>query len=79
MLRPEVVQAVAEGKFHLYTMRTVEEGLELLTGLEAGERKEDGQWPEESVHGKVQARLRDFAESYKEFNVEEGAGDESEE
>jgi predicted ATP-dependent protease len=60
MLRPEVVEAVAEGKFHIYPVATVDEGIEILTGVPAGERDEEGQFPEETVHARVLARLREF-------------------
>jgi lon-related putative ATP-dependent protease len=72
MLKSEVVEAVSEGRFHLWTMETVAEGLELLMGEPAGEKDADGEYPADSVHGIVQARLAEFAESYKEFNLEDG-------
>src|SRR5690606_22267405 len=46
VLRPEVAQAVAEGRFHVWGVETIEEGLEILTGVPAGERGEDGLYPE---------------------------------
>jgi lon-related putative ATP-dependent protease len=72
MLRAEVVEAVRAGQFHIYTMRTLDEGLELLTGLPAGEPDESGQYPDGTVHGAVQQRLTVFAEALKQF----GAGEE---
>ncbi len=68
MLREEVVQAVAEGKFHIYPVRTVDEGIELLTGVPAGERGPDGAYPEETVNGKVDRRLSELAAQGKEAN-----------
>ncbi|MCX8067271.1 MAG: AAA family ATPase [Anaerolineae bacterium] len=62
MLDPEVVQAVAEGKFHIYPVRTVDEGVEVLMGIPAGERDERGQFPEGTLHARVLARLRELAE-----------------
>ncbi|MFQ5894363.1 MAG: Lon protease family protein [Nitrospinota bacterium] len=62
MLKEEVVEAVAEGRFHIYSVRTVDEGVEILTGVPAGERGPDGEFPPESVHGRVEARLREFFE-----------------
>lgn len=50
MLKEEVVQAVAEGKFHIYPIRTVDEGMEILTGVRAGERLEDGSYEAETVN-----------------------------
>jgi lon-related putative ATP-dependent protease len=61
MLDPEVVQAVAEGKFHIYPVTTVDEGIELLTGIPAGVRDEQGQFPEGTLHARVLARLKELA------------------
>ena len=63
MLREEVVEAVRQKKFHVYPTRTVEEGIELLTGQTAGERARDGSYPEETVYGMVEKRLREMLES----------------
>lgn len=60
MLRSEVVEAVAEGRFHIYPVATVDEGIEILTGIPAGERDEERQFPEGTVHARVLARLREF-------------------
>lgn len=62
MLRQDVVKAVREGKFHVYAVETVDEGLALLTGVPAGTRLADGSFTADSVHAKVDARLRAFAE-----------------
>jgi len=61
MLDPEVVQAVAEGRFHIYPVTTVDEGIELLTGIPAGVRDEQGQFPEGTLHARVLARLKELA------------------
>jgi len=50
MLKEEVVQAVAEGTFHIYPIRTVDEGMEILTGIRAGERLGDGSYEAETVN-----------------------------
>lgn len=60
MLDYEVEEAVRQGKFHIYTVNTVDEGLELLTGLPAGQRDAGGHYPPESIHGRVLARLAKF-------------------
>ncbi|GMR09609.1 MAG: ATP-binding protein [Anaerolineae bacterium] len=62
MLRDDVVQAVAEGKFHVYPIETIDQGIELLTDMPAGEPDEEGSCPENTVNGKVRARLAGFAE-----------------
>ncbi len=76
MLRQEVVDAVAEGRFHVYAVETVEEGIEVLTGVPAGRRSEEGKYPEDSVFGKADERLRRMADVLKEFGREPGEDDE---
>jgi lon-related putative ATP-dependent protease len=71
MLDKDVRQAVDEGRFHLYPVSTIDEGLEILTGVPAGEPEEDGSYPEDSVHGRVMARLADIAENLKAKDKEE--------
>jgi len=78
MLRPEVVEAVRSGQFHIYPVGTIEQGIELLTGVPAGERGEDGAYPEGTVFGAVEQRLEDYAERWKAMAKELGAeGDEA--
>jgi lon-related putative ATP-dependent protease len=78
MLRAEVRQAVAEGKFHIYPVTTIDEGIELLSGVPAGEMQEDGSYPEDSVHGRVMARLEEIAENLKEYKADKnGSADEA--
>ncbi|MFP3852722.1 MAG: Lon protease family protein [Anaerolineales bacterium] len=67
MLRQDVVEAVEAGDFHIYPVETVDEGIELLTGLEAGQRDEEGEYPEESVNGRVQRALNELAERRAKF------------
>ncbi|NUM44108.1 MAG: AAA family ATPase [Anaerolineales bacterium] len=66
MLRAEVVQAVADGKFHLWAIKTVDEGLEIFTGMEAGVRGADGTYPEGSFNQAVVEKLEAFGEAVKE-------------
>ncbi len=61
MLRADVVQACADGKFSVYPVRTVDEALGLMTGRPAGRRDENGRFPEGSVNAGVDARLVGFA------------------
>ncbi len=74
MLREDVVEAVREGKFHVYVFSTVDEGLELLTGLPAGTRQPDGTFPPGTVHALVAERLKALARQ-----VRAAAGKEEEE
>lgn len=78
MLREDIVAAAKAKKFHVWAIKTVDEGLELLTGVPAGEVGEEGNFPEESLHGKVQARLAEWANrgSDDEDEDEEEASDE---
>ncbi len=69
MLRTEVIDAVREGKFHIYAIETVDQGIELLTGLPAGERAEDGTYPEGTLHHAVRGRLILLAQKAKETGV----------
>lgn len=61
MLRQDVVEAVAQGRFAIYPVTTIDEGIELLTGMAAGEADAQGNYPPESVNGKVAARLAALA------------------
>jgi len=61
-LRRDVVEAVAAGKFSVYGVSRVEEAIELLTGLSAGERGVDGRYPEDSLHGRAARKLDELAE-----------------
>jgi predicted ATP-dependent protease len=72
MLRKEVVQAVKEGRFHTYPVKTIDQGIEILTGVEAGERTEDGHFKEGSVNDLVDKKLRELGVKIKEF---EGGGE----
>jgi lon-related putative ATP-dependent protease len=67
MLREDVVEAVAGGRFHIWAVSTVDEGIELLTGVPAGQKDENGEFPEGTVHHTVQSRLLALAEELKSF------------
>jgi lon-related putative ATP-dependent protease len=68
MLRQDVVEAVKGGQFHIYAIEYIDEGLEILTGMPAGEKDEDGNYPKESVNGKVRKRLVELAERWQKFS-----------
>jgi lon-related putative ATP-dependent protease len=75
MLRPDVVEAVAAGRFYVYPVETIDQGIELLTGVPAGEPDETGEFPAGSVNQRVEARLRALAEKRLAFGVpERGSG-----
>jgi len=79
MLKKEVLEAVKEGKFHIWAVKTVDEGIEILTGVKAGARKEDGTFEEDSVNDRVDRRLQELAERMKEFGKEKREEESSEE
>ena len=58
MLKPKVIEAVKKGKFHIYPISTIDKGMEILTSTEAGERGKDGSFPENTVNGRVQNKLK---------------------
>jgi lon-related putative ATP-dependent protease len=67
MLKEEIVEAVKEGKFHIFSVKTIDEGIEVLTGVRAGERQKDGTFEEGTVNYRVDKRLRQMAEKLKEY------------
>ncbi|MBL7191153.1 AAA family ATPase [bacterium] len=69
MLMQEVVKAVKEGKFHIYSVKRIEEGLEILTGFPAGGMDDKGNYPSDSVFGRAQKKLAEYAEIYRRFSV----------
>lgn len=67
MLKKEVVQAISEESFFVYPVANVDGAIEILTGVPAGERDHDGNYPEESVNGRVEAGLVRFARDIQKF------------
>jgi predicted ATP-dependent protease len=68
MLRGEVVEAVQEGKFHIYAVSTIDQGIALLTGKDAGEKQEDGSYPEGTVNCAVQRKIIVLAGKFRWFS-----------
>ena len=60
MLAPEVVEAVKNGQFHIYAVDTIDEGMEILTGLSAGKADKNGVYPLNTINGKIAKRLEEF-------------------
>ncbi len=67
MLRDDVVEAVAAGKFHVLPVATVEEGIEVLTGIKAGQRDSNGKFEPGTCFALVDQRLREMAQTLKEY------------
>jgi hypothetical protein len=63
MLREDVVEAIRDGRFHIYAVSSVDEGIGILTGQEAGERQSDGTYPDGSINYLVDQRLKQLSQS----------------
>jgi predicted ATP-dependent protease len=73
MLSTEVIDAVRAGRFHVWPAGDVDGGIALLTGVEAGVRGDDGQFPEGSIHARVEERLERWAAGEDEQPPEDAA------
>lgn len=62
MLRQDVIDAVRDRRFFIYAVKTIDEGLEILTGIRAGEKRPDGTFPEGTVNERARLKLLDYAE-----------------
>ena len=67
MLREDILDAVAAGKFHIWPVSKIEQGIEILTGCSAGQKKSDGKFEEGTVFALMDERMRDMARTLKEF------------
>ena len=70
VLADEVVEAVKEGKFHIYPVTTIDEGVEILTGVEAGQKGADGTYPLGTINNLVYEKLKSFAMTAASFGKE---------
>ncbi len=77
MLRADVRQAIAEQRFRIYPVSDINQAIELLTGLEAGEPDGNGEFPENSFNRRVAERLAQFAEASKKQDDKGGADNNS--
>jgi ATP-dependent Lon protease len=66
VLREDVVKAVQDGQFHIYSVKTIDEGIEILTGVPTGDKRTDGSFPEDTVDFFVDRRLKELARGAKE-------------
>ena len=64
MLRADILQAVDEGKFTIYAIDTVDDGIEVLTGMKAGKLNDQGKYPKNTINAKVQESLARFYQDY---------------
>ena len=70
MLKEEVVETVKAGKFSIYSVKTIDEGIEVLTGTKAGQRLTDGTFEEGTVNYLVDKQLREMADKLKQYPFE---------
>jgi len=78
MLRNDVVEAVKKGKFHIYPVKSIDEGVEILTEVKAGERKKDETFEDGTVNYLVDEELQRLAKSWKTFAAPPEKGKEKE-
>lgn len=71
LLHQDVIKAVKAGQFHIYSVDTIDEGMELLTGMEMGQKNDSGQYPEDTINARIISRLNDLAEKRKTFITSE--------
>ena len=71
MLKEDVVEAVNQGKFHIYPVSTIDEGIEILTGVKAGKRLKNGSFQADSINDRVQKRLITLAKKLRDFGKDE--------
>ena len=69
MLHARVVDAVEAGEFRIYAVETIDQGIEILTGIPAGARGSDGAFPKDSLNYKVEARLSELAERRRAYGL----------
>jgi lon-related putative ATP-dependent protease len=72
MLKPEIIEEVRKGKFAIYPIERIEEGIELLTGIPAGKKDSKGNYPKNTIFGKANQKLSHFADLIKEYGPEKG-------
>jgi predicted ATP-dependent protease len=70
MLKQPVLDAVNDGKFHIWTVNTIDEGIDILTGVKAGTRLENGAFEPDSVNARVDTRLAGLAERLVQYGKE---------
>ena len=75
ILRPDIVDAVKQRKFHIYPVERIDQGIELLTGMPAGARGKDGAYPAGTVFRKVSDRLQAMAAARQKFGQQRASGE----
>ena len=73
MLRQRIIDAVADGQFHIYATNSIDECMEILTGVEAGSRNDKGNFPKDSLNERIKTQLIEFANIRMEYSSKEGS------
>jgi len=60
-LSPEIVSAVEKGRFHVWAIKTIDEGIQILTGIQAGKRRQSGKWEPDTINYCVDMKLQELA------------------
>jgi len=68
MLKDEVIKAVKDKKFHIYAVKNVNEGIEILTGVKAGKNLPSGKFPKGTINYKVSKRIEEFTDKLKKLS-----------
>lgn len=69
MLKDEVVQAINDGKFHIWPVTCIDDGIEILTGVAAGQKDQSGNYPADTVHGRASRKINEFANVLKQYGA----------
>jgi hypothetical protein len=75
MLRQDVVEAVDNGEFHVYPVDTIDQGIEILTGMPAGQRDAQGNYPQDTVNYVVESHLSELAQRRQAFGESSKGGE----
>jgi len=71
MLRDEIVEAVKNGKFHIWAVKSIDEGIEILTGIKAGERAKNGAYPKNTINSLVDEKLKSLVDQLMAYGKDE--------
>lgn len=69
MLKDDLLAAVRDGNFRVYAVETIDQGIEILTGIKAGKRRQDGTFEDNTINDRICKRLTQTAEKLKEFPI----------
>jgi len=67
MLKDEVIESVKKGKFHIWAVKTIDEGIEILTGIPAGEKNKKGNYPVGTLNYLISKKLDNLTKNYMKY------------